>query len=978
MAEPTVPDSEAFEQLLASMDSQGRDFERLCAWFLESDPEYAIEFEQVWLWNDWPGNWGRDKGIDLIARKYDGRIVAIQAKHYASTYYVKKADIDSFLSESSRDVIDERLLIATTELLGANARDVIEAQSKPLSLCLLDRLQGAAVTWPSGIGELAADAPVVLAPRPHQEAALEAIAEWIQSNEDRGQVLMACGTGKTLVSVRAADLLEAELILVLVPTLPLLRQTAGVWAAQATTTRRTLRVCSDQTDSGSEQVATVSELGFPTTTNPERVAEFLRLDGPRILYATYKSSPVIAEAMAAAPEVRFDAVIADEAHHCAGAARKPSKIVLDPEQIRAKRRLFFTATPTLFGPKQKERARNVNVALASMDDRELFGKVIYHLSFADAVHQSLLCPYQVAVIAITDEEVQELIDHRQLVTADGTRIFEASAMATQIACARAMRNYGARRIVAFHPGIPESTKFADHFPRAAGLISDENRPIGTVWSKHVDGGGMARSKRIRILHEFEQPGEDFRMLSNVKLLTEGVDVPGIDGIAFVDTHRGSVSIIQAVGRAMRRADGKEAGTIILPIIVRHGEDIPAALARREHRDIVEILGALRSHDPEIFRSLDALRFTAHPEDQSHAPRRFMIDAPVDVDESFADAIDIALTRALGSANDRAPRRRAQPAPLPASQPPRPLSEEEIFERGLDVLWEHALWGLAPVVPDSISGFPLGTWWDEIKKRWFDGDLDCELMPVVANTVSWLAPDLGPPESKLRRELRALTSYSPPEQLAVQLSRQGIHANGSLAPLAVSDRDFFDRDGLVERLEAVHAKVTHAAMSTRMQMHFLLAALRPLAEATAAARDEEGDISHWEREPIQHGYIDRLDDDPQLLAHWWGGSAPESYMAGYRAADGVLTLVGGCRCIASTAMRRRSKRYELKTECAHPTTDSMRSPSTSTCSPGIGDLTTSRRSSSPDLVGTTRLLTGSPCVTISSNVNCPPSPLGRRT
>jgi predicted helicase len=123
------------------MDSQGRDFERLCAWFLESDPEYAIEFEQVWTWNDWPGNWGRDKGIDLIAHKHDGRIVAIQSKHYASTYYVKKTDIDSFLAESSREVIDERLLTATTELLGANAPDVIEAQSKPVSLCLLDRLQ---------------------------------------------------------------------------------------------------------------------------------------------------------------------------------------------------------------------------------------------------------------------------------------------------------------------------------------------------------------------------------------------------------------------------------------------------------------------------------------------------------------------------------------------------------------------------------------------------------------------------------------------------------------------------------------------------------------------------------------------------------------------------------------------------------------------------------------------------------------------
>ena len=696
MVQLSVADSESFEQLLAGMDSRGRDFERLCAWFLESDSEYAAEFEQVWLWNDWPANWGRDKGIDLIARTYDGRIIAIQAKHYSPTYPVKKADIDSFLAESSRDEVDERLLIATTELLGANAREVINGQSKPVNLCLLDRLRNAQVTWPTSVGELAADAPVVLELRPHQQAALKTIAEWAQSDDDRGQVLMACGTGKTLVAVRAADLLEAELVLVLVPTLPLLRQTAGVWAAQGNATRRTLRVCSDQTDSGSEQVATVRELGFAATTDPTAVAEFLRADGPRIIYATYRSSPVIAEAMATVSDACVDLVIADEAHQCAGAAKKPTKTVLNAEQIRAKRRLFFTATPTLFGPKQKERARNVNVALASMDDRRLFGPVIYHLSFADAVDQGLLCPYQVAVIPITDQEVQELIDHRQLVTADGIRIFEAAAMATQIACARAMGKFGSRRIVAFHPRIDDSRRFAEHFPRAASLLPADGQPGGTVWSEHIDGGGMPRSRRIRLLREFEQPGDDFRMLSNVKLLTEGVDVPAIDGIAFVDTHRGSVSVIQAVGRAMRPADGKEVGTIILPIIVRQGEDIPTALARREHRDIVEILGALRSHDPEIFRSLDQLRFTANPGDEQHAPRHFLIDAPVDVDESFADAVDVALTRALGTATDRAPRRRAQPVLLPpTAELERTLSEDEIFDRGLDVLWHYARWGSPP-------------------------------------------------------------------------------------------------------------------------------------------------------------------------------------------------------------------------------------------------------------------------------------------
>ena len=873
------------------MDAKGRDFERLCAWFLRSDPEYAAEFEQVWLWDDWPGSWGRDKGIDLIARTKDDRIVAVQAKHYAATYPVRKADVDSFLAESSRDVIDGRLLVATTDLLGANAREVIDAQSKPVSLCLLSRLRRAPVSWPTSLGELTTDAPLVLQPRPHQQRALNAISEWSRGDVDRGQVLMACGTGKTLVAVRAADLLSAEVVLMLVPTLPLLRQTAGVWAGQASISRRTIRVCSDQSDPGSEQVATTSEVGFPTTTDPAAVAEFLRATGPRIVYTTYNSSPVIAEAMATVPEACFDLVVVDEAHRCAGAAKMPAKTVLDAERIRAKRRLFFTATPTLFAPRDKQRARNVNVALASMDDAELFGPVVYHLSFADAVEQGLLCPYQVAVIPITDDEVQALIDQRRLVTADGTRIFEAAALATQIACARAMRRYGARRIVAFHPRIDDSRRFAEHFPIAASLLPKDDRPTGAVWSEHVDGAGMPRGKRTRLLREFEQPGESFRLLSNVKLLTEGVDVPAIDGIAFVDTHRGSVAVIQAVGRAMRPAEGKDAGTIILPIIVRQGEDIGAALARREHRAIVEILGALRSHDPEIFRSLDDLRFNATPDQQTQAPRRFVIDAPVDVDETFADAVDLALTKALGTTTVRPPRRRSQPIllPVPPAADP-PLSDEAVLERGLEVLHRYARWGLAPAVPDSQSGFPLGAWWDEIKERWQGAALDPAIKYVLSNTVSWLAPHLGPSESTIRRELRSLTIYTVPEQLAVQLSRQGIHASGSLAALAGDDRDFFDDDGLLERLDVVHASVTHAAMSPQMQMCVLVAAVRPLAQALTTSLEDEEEIHSSERAATLYGYTDRLQENQNFVRHWSARAHPQAYLAGYQAASAVVPLV----------------------------------------------------------------------------------------
>ena len=247
-------------------------------------------------------------------------------------------------------------------------------------------------------------------------------------------------------------------------------------------------------------------------------------------------------------------------------------------------------------------------------------------------------------------------------------------------------------------------------------------------------------------------------------------------------------------------------------------------------------------------------------------------------------------RALGTANDRAPRRRAQPTPLPASQPPRPFSEEEIFERGLDVLWEYALWGLAPAVPDRVAGFPLGTWWDEIKKRWHNGDLDRELMPILANTVSWLAPDLGPagvkdPPRAPRADQPQPARTARGATLAARHSRNRTLGTVSRRVIATSST------GTV--LPIVWRRSTPRSPTPRCHPHAdALPHSRPapLGRVIAAARDDDGEISNWHREPIQHGYIDRLDDDPELLAHWWAGSAPESYMVGYRAGDRVLPLI----------------------------------------------------------------------------------------
>ncbi|MGH2865409.1 MAG: DEAD/DEAH box helicase family protein, partial [Solirubrobacteraceae bacterium] len=680
----TAVELSSFDRLLASLDRQGRGFELLCRWLLQNDPEFRAEYKDVWLWRDWPGRWGPDRGIDLVALTFAGRADAIQAKHYGPEHTVTKRDIDTFLSESNRRGIGSRLLIASTDGLARSAREVMAEQEKPVSTCLLARMRASAVEWPASIAELAPATPAAAQPREHQLQALEEIERWAAAGGTRGQVIMACGTGKSLVELWAAERLGAQHVLVLVPTIPLVRQCAREWSRHAATQRGLLRICSDKAAADAEDIIRGDELGTARTTDPAEIAERLREGSPLLAICTYESSPVLAEAMRAVPEFAFDLAIADEAHRCAGLEGSRHKTILDENAISARRRLFFTATPTVYGTRDKSRAANKNVRLASMDDHALFGRVVHHLSFADAISRGLLCPYQVAVIPIDDDEVHELIKRRRIVTADGEHNLEAAGLATQIACARAMRRFGCRRIVAFHPSIVESKRFSEHFPVAVELLPEDEHPDGPLWSQHVDGSGMPHPTRTRLLEHFESDGDEYRLLSNVRLLTEGVDVPGIDAIAFVDTRRGHGSIIQAVGRAVRPAPGKETGTIVLPVVLRKGESFDVALARSEHSSIVDILGALRSHDTEIIKSLDSLRFTAGPDDRGPAGHgRFVIDAPLEVGEDFAAAVDIALTGALGFTRERSPRRDGL-LPVEPIRPPlerKPMTDEELLEVG---------------------------------------------------------------------------------------------------------------------------------------------------------------------------------------------------------------------------------------------------------------------------------------------------------
>lgn len=870
----------------------------LCLWFLQNEPEYMAEYERVWLWADWPDRWGPDRGIDLVARTFGGRVDAVQAKNYRPAHTITKRDIDTFLSESNRVGIDSRLLIASTDRIARSAREVMADQEKPVSTCLLSRMRESAVQWPASIAELAPAVPPAAQPREHQLTALDAIDRWSRGGGTRGQVIMACGTGKSLVEVWAAERLQAQHVLVLVPTIPLLRQCAREWPRHAATQRRLLRICSDKAAADAEDIIRGDELGTARTTDPAEIADRLREDSPLLVLCTYDSSPVLAEAMQSVPAFSFDLAIADEAHRCAGLEGSKHKTILDENAIRAERRLFFTATPTVYGTRDKSRAANRNVRLASMDDHALFGRVIHHLSFADAISRGLLCPYQVAVIPIDDDEVHELIKRRRIVTADGEHNLEAAGLATQIACARAMRRFDCRRIVAFHPTIAESKRFSQHFLTAVELLAGHEHPEGPVWSEHVDGAGMPHATRVQLLEHFESDdASEYRLLSNVRLLTEGVDVPGIDAIAFVDTHRGQGSIIQAVGRAVRPARGKTVGTIVLPVVLRKGESFDAALARSEHRSIVDILGALRSHDADIIKSLDDLRFNVGPDDhRPTAHSRFVVDAPLQVGEEFAAAVDIALTGALGVASQRPSRRRSpriEPLLIQESKPP---SEEELFALGVDRIASLGRWQLlTEVPPDDEDSFPMQACWTEVKHRWADGTLDEYDRAAIARSVSWLAKDLQHhAHARQRQEMARLTDADVPEQIAAQCRFGGLYADQFEALT-----DWQDADDLVEPLAAIQPLITHAAMSPAMRVRYMLPAIRQLAFAVQAAGEASG-LGWWERRSWNSAAIRGFIYELQL-AHagssaldlpkerWTANVAPAAHVIARRGAESIAPL-----------------------------------------------------------------------------------------
>ena len=613
--------------------TKGLLFEKLVQKFLSTDPAYSAIYDQVWLWQDWPGRDGKvDTGIDLVARKrYSGELCAIQCKFYATSYSLQKSDIDSFFTASGKIGFSSRMIVSTTSKWSIHAEEALNNQQIVTTRIGVDDLANSEIDW-SRYSLTDPDTIAVVEPKTLREHQIEALGDVVSGfdSHDRGKLIMACGTGKTFTSLRIAERLVAPggSVLFLVPSIALMSQTLKEWTAQATRPIRAFAICSDTKVGKNAEDYSVSDLAFPATTKSapliEEVLKGSNPDGLTVFFSTYQSIQVVSEAQKAGL-AEFDLIVCDEAHRTTGvtlAKDDESNFVRvhDSQYIAATRRLYMTATPKIYGDAVKSKAKDAAAEIASMDDVTKFGPEFHRLSFGKAVERDLLTDYRVLVLAVSQEAVS--VEFQQQFAQNEDHDLKVDDAARIVGIYKALAKSGVenlgpwpgdeepmRRAVAFSRSIKDSQLVSSRLDDNATIPKNLQRgdnPL-VLESKHVDGtmNVLERNALLDWLKE-DAPGNTTRILTNARCLSEGVDVPSLDAVIFLNSRDSQVDVVQSVGRVMRKAEGKSYGYIILPIVVPAGEEPEKALNdNAKYKVVWQVLRALRAHDERFEAKIES-------------------------------------------------------------------------------------------------------------------------------------------------------------------------------------------------------------------------------------------------------------------------------------------------------------------------------------------------------------------------------------
>lgn len=577
-----------------------------------------------------------DIGVDLVAETFTGELVAIQAKFYDRA--IQKSNIDSFLSELGKDYYKSGIIVTSTDKWGKNAEKALADRSDVIRIGLSD-LRNSRIDWDKFSFERPDEVTVKAKkkPRYYQKEVIEKALTYFKEN-DRGQLIMAPGTGKTFTSLKVAEAMAKEsdkeqyVVLYLVPSIQLLTQTLRGWNNDTDMTMSSMAVTSDRNASRSSvkqdesniQIK-ASDIGYPATTSPEKVLnnyrELMRKPKKELLvvFGTYQSIDVLGKAQKEGfPE--FDLIIADEAHRTTGAkalGEEDSSFtkVHSNSNIKGYKRLYQTATPKLYGTEARKKAESNSILISSMDDENLYGKVFYRLGFGDAISHDILTDYKLMVLAVDETVVQKdmqksLSDPENGLNIDdiGRIIGVWNGMIKRESFTDKVSGEPMKRAIAFSRTIKDSQRLSEQFENVVNDYLDSDKGY-SVNVRHVDGSmnALQKNEALDWLASDDIPEDSARILSNVRFLTEGIDVPNLDAIVFLSPRKSQVDIVQAVGRIIRKSEGKEYGYIILPIVVPAGETPETILDNNKSYDVVwQVLNALRSVDERFEATVNKL------------------------------------------------------------------------------------------------------------------------------------------------------------------------------------------------------------------------------------------------------------------------------------------------------------------------------------------------------------------------------------
>jgi predicted helicase len=632
---------------------KGDRFERLMQAYLTVEPQYAQLYDAVWMWTDYPQRGTRkDTGIDLVARSRDtGELTAIQCKFFDPSTTVTKPMLDSFLAASSKNLegkpeFSARLVISTSDNWGSNAEDAVENQNPPVQRLRVQDLDDSSIDW----GQFSLNTPGELTkkaakqPFPHQELAISKVVTGFDT-ADRGKLIMACGTGKTFTSLKLVEEVvpRGGTVLFLVPSISLLSQTLKEWTIESAIPLRSFAVCSDVSvgKRKSDEDIPVTDLAYPATTNTTKlVQKFAEIpdgfDGITVVFSTYQSIDVVATAQGQGiPE--FDLIVCDEAHRTTGvtlAGEEESAFVKvhNQDYIKAKKRLYMTATPRIYADAAKSKAEEVGADAIDMDRVEWYGEEFHRLGFGDAVSMGRLTDYKVLVLAVDESYIstrfQRLLadENNELTLDDAAKIvgcWNGLSKRSLTPEEFALDPEPMKRAVAFARNISESKKIADLFERvveaeieAIDRETDESASnLLDVEVRHVDGtfNVLDRNKELDWLKQDPGAG-NARILTNAKVLSEGVDVPALDAVMFLNPRDSVVDVVQSVGRVMRKLEGKKYGYVILPIGVPADMDPATALNdNKKYKVVWQVLQALRAHDERFDAMVNKIDLTKSTE-----------------------------------------------------------------------------------------------------------------------------------------------------------------------------------------------------------------------------------------------------------------------------------------------------------------------------------------------------------------------------